>query len=102
MRRAEQRETSRGQLETNDDFINQGFVQAIGKEIILVKNRNDDGDIFVYDRTGKALRKINRKGQGGEEYTYILGITLDEDNDEMFVNDHYKRRIIVYDLYGKF
>lgn len=54
-------------LETNDDFVNQGFVQAIGKEFILVKNYRDDGDIFVYDRTGKAIRKINRKGQGGEE-----------------------------------
>ena len=52
-------------LETNDEFVNQGFVQAVGKEFILVKNYKDDGDIFVYDRTGKAIRKINRKGQGG-------------------------------------
>jgi hypothetical protein len=89
-------------LETNDDFINQGFVLAIGKETILVRSRNSDGDIFVYDRTGKALRKINRKGQGGEEYTNFLGITLDEDNGEMFVNDLYNRRLLVYDLYGKF
>jgi len=89
-------------LETNDDFLNQGFMQAIGKEIILVKNRGSDGDIFVYDRTGKALRKINRKGQGGEEYTNILNITLDEDNGEMYVNDIYARKILVYDLYGKF
>jgi hypothetical protein len=37
-------------LETKADFYNQGFVQAIGKEIILVGNRNRDGDIFVYDR----------------------------------------------------
>jgi hypothetical protein len=89
-------------LETNDDFLNQGFVQAIGREIILVKNRNDDGDIFVYERTGKALRKINRKGQGGEEYTNVFNITLDEDHGEMFVNDIYKRKIFVYDLYGNF
>lgn len=89
-------------LETKDDFLNQGFVQAIGKDIILIKNRTDDGDIFVYDRTGKALRKINRKGQGNEEYTFILGMTLDENNNEMFVNDHYARRLQVYDLYGNF
>ncbi|MDR1114704.1 MAG: 6-bladed beta-propeller [Tannerella sp.] len=89
-------------LETKDDFLNQGFVQDIGKEIILVKNRNDDGDIFVYDRTGKALRKINRKGQGGEEYTHVFNITLDEDKGEMFVSDIYKRKIFVYDLYGNF
>jgi hypothetical protein len=74
----------------------------IGKEIILVRNRNDDGDIFVYDRTGKALRKINRKGQGGEEYTNVFNIALDEDNEEMFVCDIFARKIIVYDIYGNF
>ena len=89
-------------LETNDDFLNQGFVQGIGKEIILVKNRTSDGDIFVYDRTGKSLRKINRKGQGGEEYTNIYNITLDEENEEMFVNDISKRKFLVYDLYGNY
>ena len=89
-------------LETNDDFVNQGVVMDIGKEIILVKNRINDGDIFVYSRTGKALRKINRKGQGGEEYLYIYNIILDEAMGEMFVNDVFKRKIFVYDLYGKF
>jgi len=89
-------------LETNNDFVNQGFVQDIGKEIILVRNRVNDGDIFVYNRQGKALRKINRKGQSGEEYTWASSITLDEDNGEMFVNDFNLRRIFVYDLFGKF
>lgn len=89
-------------LETKDDFLNQGFVQAIGKNIILVKNWNDNGDIFVYDRTGKAIRKINRKGQGCEEYVFMYNITLDEDRGEMFINDLYAKKIIVYDLFGNF
>jgi len=89
-------------LETNDDFLNQGLVQDIGEKIILVRNRNQDGDIFVYDRMGKAIRKINRKGQGGEEYEYLSNITLDEDNGEIFVSDIAKRKIFVYDLFGKF
>lgn len=37
-------------LETNDEFINQGFVQDVGEKYILVKNRKNDGDVFVYDR----------------------------------------------------
>ena len=89
-------------LETSREFLCQGFVQAIGKNIIIVKNNVRDGDIFIFDRNGKGLRKINRIGQGGEEYTFILGITLDEDNNEIFVNDHYIKKILVYDLYGKF
>lgn len=89
-------------LETNDEFITQGFVQAIGKNILLVRNYSNDGDIFVFDRTGKALRKINRLGQSGEEYSGILGITLDEDNNEMFINDFYARKMMVYDLSGNY
>ncbi len=91
-------------LETNDDFINQGIVLDIGKEFILVKNRNriNDGTIFVYDRSGKSIRKINRKGQGGEEYISLYSVTLDEENEEMFVNDILGKKIVVYDLYGNF
>ena len=89
-------------LETNDDFINQGVVRAIGKDLILVVNRKSDGDIFVYDRQGKALRIINRKGQGGEEYIAYSHIVLDEDNGEIFVSDYMTRKILVYDLFGKF
>ena len=89
-------------LETKDDFINQGFVHDVGKEILLVSNRSNDGDIFVYDRKGKALRKINRKGQGSEEYSNITGITLDDDNNEMYVNNHFAKNILVYDLFGNF
>ena len=54
-------------LETSDEFVTQGSVMDIGDKYLLVKNWANDGDIFVYDRkTGKAIRKINRKGQGAE------------------------------------
>ncbi len=89
-------------LETTDEFINQGFVQDVGEKYILVKNRKDNGDVFVYDRKGKALHKFNRKGQGPEEYVNILGMVLDEKNEEIFINSHHTQRILVYDLYGNY
>ena len=89
-------------LETNDEFLTQGAVQDVGKEYLLVKNRNNDGDIFIFDRkTGKGLRKINRQGQGAEEYTRINGMILDESNSEIFVISM-GNKILVYDLYGQF
>lgn len=90
-------------LETNDEFVNQGFVRAIGRKVILVMNLIDDGDIFIYRRkTGEAIRKINHKGQGAEEYVSISGIVLDEDKGEMFVTDNSARRMLIYDLDGKY
>ena len=89
-------------LETTDEFLTQGLVQDVGKKYLLVKNRNNDGDIFIFDRkTGKGLRKINRQGQGAEEYTRINEIILDESNGEIFVKS-LENKILVYDLYGKF
>lgn len=89
-------------LETTDDFITHGIVASIGKDILLVKNRND-GNIFIFDRkTGKGLRKINRFGQGAEEYSGISELVLDEDNREMFVISHAEKKIWVYDLHGVF
>ena len=87
-------------LETSDEFLTQGLVGDVGKEYLLVKNRNNDGDIFIFDRkTGKGLRKINRQGQGSEEYVRINGITLDEANGEIIVRS--VNKILVYDLHGK-
>jgi hypothetical protein len=90
-------------LETTDEFLTQALVLSIGKDIILAKNYTNDGDIFIFDRkTGKGIKKINRKGEGGEEYTYVQRIVLDEDKNEMFVHDHYIKKILVYDLDGNF
>ena len=90
-------------LETNDEFLCQGVVQDIGDEMILVINNIPDGDIFIFDRNGNGVRKINRKGQGGEEYIDISSVILDEENGEIFVNDYgFGHKIHVYDLFGKF
>ena len=89
-------------LETTDEFLCQDQVQAIGKDFIVVKNRVMDGDIFIFSRNGKVLRKFNRWGQGLEEYVFPSGIILDEDNDEIIVDDKQIKKIIVYDLFGNF
>ena len=95
-------------LEDSDEYVTTGWLHAIGKEIIIVRtriqttDRNVVGTIYIFDRNGKAVRKINRIGEGPEEYRFLLAITLDEDNNEIFVNDHYSRKIFVYDLFGKF
>lgn len=91
-------------LETSDEFITMAHIEAVSDDLLIIRNRNrsTDGQIFIYDRKGKGLRIINRLGESAEEYLFLLGITLDEENNELFVNDHYTRKIYVYDLYGKY
>ena len=81
------------------NFLRRGEVRAVGRDVLVVINSIRDGDIFLYDRNGKGVRKINRRGQSGEEYPNIVGIVLDEDNNEIFVHE---RKLWVYDLNGTF
>jgi len=91
-------------LETNDEFITSASLQAMDTDILLIKDHGwiSKGDIFIFDRNGKGLRKINRVGQGREEYTDILDIAMDTENDEIYINNHFAQKIVVYDLYGNF
>ncbi len=82
-------------LETKPEFVTQGVVMAMGNKYIVVKNWSHDGDIFVFDRkTGKAVRKINRKGKGPEEYSHLTEIVLEEDRNELFINCYYNEKDI--------
>ena len=90
-------------LETTDEFVTLGWLQAIGKDVMIVRNMfAADGNIFIYDRKGKAVRKINRRGQGNEEYYATNGIYLDDEKGEMFVGNLQQRKIMTYDLFGNF
>lgn len=90
-------------LETNNDFVTQGVVMAMGNKFMIIKNWSNDGDVFVFDRkTGQALRKINRKGKGSEEYIHLTDIVVDEINNELFVSCMSSKKILVYDLLGNF
>ena len=88
-------------LETNDEFLCQGFVQDVTENYIIVRNFSRTGDIFIFDRKGKAVKKVNRVGQGGEEYVFLLEAIYDEENDDLFVSD-LGRKLMIYDKEGNY
>jgi hypothetical protein len=89
-------------LETTDEFLTSAKIHAIGKDIMVFTNARRDGDIFIFDRNGKGLRKINHYGQGVGEYTNMQNIVLNEENGEMYVNNTFSTKVLVYDLFGNF
>jgi hypothetical protein len=93
-------------METNNEFLCaggyvDGKVVAFTDEVIIYRNFNV-GDILIFDRKGKALKKINRRGQGPEEYSDNLNVIYDDANKELFVNSVSSGKILVYDLEGNF
>lgn len=90
-------------LETNDDFVVPNNVAAIGESYIVMRSRGNEGSLYFFDRhSGKAFHKFNHRGQGPEEYAYVTGVILDEENQEVFINDAGTAKMVVYDLQGNF
>lgn len=58
--------------------------------------------IFIFDKSGKCLKKIEQKGRGAQEYLSISTIDINKDTDELVVVDGMSGRIFFYDLDGNF
>lgn len=60
------------------------------------------GTILKFDKQGKFIGKFGQKGQGPEEYISAKRVQVDEANNNVFVMDYFGRKMVVYDLNGKF
>jgi hypothetical protein len=92
-------------LETSDEVLcsDGGEIKYIDNDYILFVNNIvfGDGNMFIFDGSGKIISKINHKGQGPEEYRHASRVVFDKEKQEVYVSDM-NDRIFVYDLFGKF
>ena len=58
--------------------------------------------INIFDREGKHLRKIQRKGRGPGEYISLSAFDIDPEQRLIYVLDQQSKQIIIYDYQGKF
>lgn len=60
------------------------------------------GDFFFFDRSGKFIRKINRKGNGPEEYSNFQEIVVDFKTEECFIHDLCRKKVHIYTFDGTY
>ena len=58
------------------------------------------GDIFFFTRSGKFLHKINRQGNGPEEYTGLHNLVIDFETEECLVYDRPRKKVNIYSFEG--
>ena len=61
-----------------------------------------ENKVFRFDKTGKFMNLIGKRGQGPGEYNRIFGIYADDSSKECFILEPYSNRINVYDYNGMF
>ncbi|MDR1122240.1 MAG: 6-bladed beta-propeller [Dysgonamonadaceae bacterium] len=59
------------------------------------------GDM-MFRRDGRFVRQLGKKGQGPGEYLLALGMAVDEEREEFYVNDNFHREIFIYDFNNNF
>jgi len=88
-------------LETTDEsLINDLTLIEVTDEFIFIYQRKSS-EILRFARNGKFLNKIGRKGQGPGEYTYIGGLQIDQNKEEVYAITT-ANGVLVYDFEGNF
>ncbi len=87
-------------LETKDECL----ITSIGKVLLtdssLIVWDKGSNNVLIFDNIGQYQRSIGSKGPSPEEYINIGDIQIN--NDTICILDVATRRIIKYDIYGKF
>ena len=88
-------------LETTDAILldSRPMLAYVSNKYIFVWQKR--GDIFIFDRNGKAVFHFNRLGNGTEEYSRLLNAIFDEKNEEVFVCANLGQ-ILVYSPAGEY
>jgi hypothetical protein len=88
-------------LETHPECLLSWANCQVREKYILATQYFDPAQIFLFDRSGRFLRKIGREGKGPGEYSSISAATSDPGENYILVNDYQRSTILQYDFSGK-
>ena len=84
---------------TSLSLINEGrhgIISDISQKLIIA-------DMNVFDRnTGQFLFKLGTRGQGPEEYTYVVDVEIDDERKEIYVLNAEPSKILTYSFDNKY
>lgn len=86
-------------LETKADCLlsnYRGYIQYIAGNYIIPCSRG----VYMFDGKGKFVRRIGRQGQGPGEYSLVLSLDVDRENELIYLLDNGK--VNVYSLTGDY
>lgn len=87
-------------LETNDSCLIKKIqkIYYINNQIII----GDDYSIYFFGEDGRFKYKVERQGDGPEEYARLSDFDISQDGEIINVLDTRKKQIITYDYNGNF
>jgi len=87
-------------LENRDEAIVSRYHTFMSDNYIGVYTMEKEYKLF--DKKGRFLNTIGRKGQGPGEYTFLYDSNIDEENNRIYLMPWNQKKIFIYDLKGNF
>lgn len=84
-------------LETTNESLLGKIKDVILEDTFLFVLPKEGNAVYIFNRNGKYLRKINRRGNGPGEYPYINQIGYNKKRKSLSI---VSSKVIEYDLYG--
>jgi hypothetical protein len=53
--------------------------------------------IFCYEMTGHLRYKIDKRGQGPQEYLHVEDFGVDQSSNKLFIYDDYQRKLLIFE-----
>lgn len=90
-------------LETTDNSLLTSMCSTnhISDNYIITYDMSS-GDIFLFTRSGRLLRKINKKGDGPGEYVSLGGLAVDFEAEELFIRDFPSKKCHIFSFEGAY
>jgi hypothetical protein len=88
-------------LETNDKCLVGNITRSMLKDSLIFLKDNFER-LFIFDKKGKCILKLNRIGQGPQEYLAISIFDVSLKNRLIYIYDGLSQKIIIYDFNGEF
>lgn len=90
------------QLQTSDSCLLSDALSICCTDKFIFIQDFKTNMFYRFDRSGKFLNTIGRKGNGPFEYSKPFSFKIDALNDLFFIVDTYKKKILVYSFLGKY
>jgi hypothetical protein len=82
-------------LETTRESLLGNPVFIVSDEYILAYSQNE---YYKFSAEGKFIKKIIYKGRGPQEISLVTSVYFDKGKNLLYLNDHQKSYLLVYDL----
>lgn len=85
----------------NDEYISNIDKIRFSSDNMVIYDKSQQ-KIFVYDYRGNLISLINYRGKGNGEYFKITDFTINSEENQIIILDHFKMELLFYDFMANF